>query len=582
MSSARSFDVSSGDPWRWASRGQGGPEAASPAATSGDALRSGETIQPAFDELGLPLSEATFVVVDLETTGTSAVECGITEIGAVKVRGGHVLGEYQTLVNPGQPISAFVATLTGITNSMVVDAPPLSAVLPSFLEFARGTILVAHNAPFDIGFLKAACRRLDYAWPGNPVVDTVALSRRVVTRDEAPNHKLATLAALFGASVTPEHRALADARATVDVLHRLLERLAPLGVTHTADLASAHRSVPDAVRRKHSLADSLPTGPGVYRFHAPDGEVLYVGTSARVRQRVRSYFTESEKRGRIAEMLRIADRVSAIECATILEAQVREIRLIADGRPRYNQRSKNPERSWWVVLNDGTRPRLATTRTVPAGPAALGPCSSRTAALALIASVYQSVSLPGWTLDRGGPFADGDATSVSALLRRLLGADPSPVVAAMQERMARLAADERFEEAAHQRDSLREYLKAGDRHARYHALRDAGRIVAAAAAQRRNGVPDGAWEVHVIDNGRLVAATVAPQAQAVPAVAQAAVQLAEVTTDASQSGNWSQESRIIDAWLRGPGVRLAPECSYRPAWCSPFQAAGDAAGLDLL
>ncbi len=145
-------------------------------------------VQPSFADIGTPLRDVTFVVVDLETTGSRADDAGITEIGAVKVRGGEVLGEFQSLVNPGRPVPAFVARLTGITTAMVSTAPGVELVLPGFLEFARGTVLVAHNAPFDIGFLRAACAGLDYAWPGFDVVDTLPLARRTVPRDEAPNH----------------------------------------------------------------------------------------------------------------------------------------------------------------------------------------------------------------------------------------------------------------------------------------------------------------------------------------------------------------------------------------------------------
>ncbi|WP_261376362.1 DEDD exonuclease domain-containing protein, partial [Isoptericola variabilis] len=291
-------------------------------------------VQPSFEELGTPLRDVTFVVVDLETTGGRTEDSGITEIGAVKVRGGEVLGELQSLVNPGHPVPAFVARLTGITTAMVATAPDLALVLPSFLEFARGSVLVAHNAPYDVGFLRAACERLGYPWPGFRVVDTVPLARRVVTRDEAPNHKLSTLAALFRARTTPQHRALADARATVDVLHGLLERLAPLGVTHLEDLATAADPVPPEVRRKRHLADGLPDAPGVYLFRGPGDEVLYVGTSTNIRKRVRTYFTAGEKRRRITEMVRIAHAVTPVVCATPLEAQVRELRLITEHAPR--------------------------------------------------------------------------------------------------------------------------------------------------------------------------------------------------------------------------------------------------------
>src|SRR6476469_8430203 len=115
-------------------------------------------VQASFDDLGTHLSQVTFCVVDLETTGGAETDM-ITEVGAVKVRGGEVLGEFQTLVNPKAHIPPLIAVLTGITNQMVANAPGLRHVLPSFLAFAQGTVLVAPNAPFDVGFLTRACAR---------------------------------------------------------------------------------------------------------------------------------------------------------------------------------------------------------------------------------------------------------------------------------------------------------------------------------------------------------------------------------------------------------------------------------------
>src|SRR5437764_11342554 len=118
--------------------------------------------QLSFDELGTPLRETTFCVFDLETTGGAAKTDAITEIGAVKVRGGEVLGEFATLVDPGRGIPPEIVSLTGITNAMVCAAPTWEQVLPAFLEFAAGAVLVAHNSGFDIGFLRAACHRFGY------------------------------------------------------------------------------------------------------------------------------------------------------------------------------------------------------------------------------------------------------------------------------------------------------------------------------------------------------------------------------------------------------------------------------------
>lgn len=213
----------------------------------------------------IALADTTFVVVDLETTGGRAAGDGhdaITEIGAVKVRGGVVLGELATLVDPGRAIPPQIVALTGITSAMVHDAPRIDSVLPAFLEFARGAVLVAHNAGFDIGFLRAAAERLGLTWPRPPVLCTVRLARRVLTRDEAPSVRLAALAQLFGAATTPTHRALDDARATVDVLHGLIERVGNQGVRTYPELRSYLPDKTAPQRRKRHLAAGIPRPAG--------------------------------------------------------------------------------------------------------------------------------------------------------------------------------------------------------------------------------------------------------------------------------------------------------------------------------
>ena len=154
----------------------------------------GRPVQLSLDDLGTPLSDVTFVVVDLETTGGTPADCAITEIGAVKVRGGEVLGEFQTLVDPGGPVPAFIQVLTGITTTMLIGAPPIEQVLPSFLEFSRGAVLVAHDAPFDIGFLKAAAARHGTPGPatrwwtrsGSPAASSPATRRRTTSSRRWP------------------------------------------------------------------------------------------------------------------------------------------------------------------------------------------------------------------------------------------------------------------------------------------------------------------------------------------------------------------------------------------------------------
>jgi len=173
-------------------------------------------IQRSFDDLGRPLAEVTFAVLDLETTGGSPASCEITEVGVVKVRGGDVLGTFQTLVNPGVPVPPSITFLTGITDVMVVPAPRIEDVLEPLVRFIGDAVIVGHNVRFDLGFLAAAADR--HGWPrlNNTVVDTCALARRLV-RDEVPNCKLQTLADRFRVRHRPTHRALDDAWATTEV-----------------------------------------------------------------------------------------------------------------------------------------------------------------------------------------------------------------------------------------------------------------------------------------------------------------------------------------------------------------------------
>jgi len=176
------------------------------------------------------LLETTFAVLDLETSGGSPkLGAGITEIGVVKVRAGKVLGTFQSFVDPGHSLPPFITQLTGITDEMLLSAPFIDEVLPTLIEFlgsADETVLVAHNSPFDMSFLKAAALAHQYPWPNYLTIDTARLARAVLDRDEVINCKLGTLATFFNTQTSPNHRALDDALATVDVLHGIIERLA--------------------------------------------------------------------------------------------------------------------------------------------------------------------------------------------------------------------------------------------------------------------------------------------------------------------------------------------------------------------
>lgn len=543
-------------------------------------------IQPSFDDLGRPLVDITFCVVDLETTGGSAARGSkITEFGAVKVRGGEVLGEFQTLVNPDEDIPAFITVLTGITGAMVIDAPRIAQALPSFLEFAHGSVLVAHNAPFDIGFLKHASRGLDIQWPGFEVLDTAVLARRVMLRDEVPNVKLATLARVFHATTTPNHRALADARATVDVLHGLFERLGPLGVTTLEETKSYTSRILPEQRRKRHLADRVPSAPGVYLFRGPRDEVLYVGTSKNLRERVRSYFTNSETRSRMGEMVTLAQRVEAVVCATALEAQVRELRLIACHRPPYNRRSKFPDRKSWLKLTNEPWPRLSVvTRILDDDADYIGPFRSRAAAEDAMAVIHDTYGLRQCT----GRLPRRPRRSACALaelghclspcdgsvepetyqvevgrVRENLIANPDEIVALSTDRMARLADHERFEDAARVRDRVAALLRSARRTQRLRELTTTGEIVAAAPH------PDG-WEIHAIRWGRLAASGVLPRGtDPGPWVDQLLLAAESVEPGFGPiPAALAEETEALLRWLETPGLRMV-----RGAWHSTLSGA---------
>ena len=191
------------------------------------------------------LIDVPFVVFDLETSGAApSTGAAVTEIGALKVLGGEIIGEFQCFVDPEHYLSDFITSLTGITDEMLAGAPTIDQVLPTFLDFlgpAHETVLVAHNAPFDMSFMKAAAIVHSYQWPDYPVIDTARVARYVLDRDEVPNCKLSTLAPFFGSPTSPNHRALDDARATVDVLHGIFERLGSHSVTTLEQLLQFKR-----------------------------------------------------------------------------------------------------------------------------------------------------------------------------------------------------------------------------------------------------------------------------------------------------------------------------------------------------
>ncbi len=556
--------------------------------------------QSSFDDLGTHLSQVTFCVVDLETTG-SAVEDTITEFGAVKVRGGEVLGEFQTLVNPRTAIPPLIAVLTGITNQMVAAAPTLAQVLPSFLAFAGDSVIVAHNAAFDTGFLRRACEQHGYPPPRWTVVDTVGLARQILLRDEVPNCRLATLARHFHSPTAPNHRALTDAQATVDVLHGLLERVGNLGVHTIEDLSEFTRRVSPQRRAKRTWASDLPTKAGVYLFVAehddkdgdPHRQVLYVGKSTNLRARVRTYFTAAETRPRMDEMVRLSTGVETIVCDSPLQAEVTELRLIAAHAPPYNRRSKYPERTQWIKITDEAFPRLSIVRAVrDDGATYFGPFHRRQAAEDVVLAIYDgfpirqcsprlsvkhpvnACALAG--MGRCSAPCDGSVSPeayaiIVEQVRTALSSDVRPAVAGVSERLSRLVRQQRFEEADVIRRRLDTLVRTGRRFHRVRSLAACPEIVAAF----RRGEN---WEIHVIRHGRLAASGVATPRDVPQAVARDVRATAETVLrpPAPLPAAGIEETERIADWLEQPGTRIIEMVGD---WMWPLNAVLDHDGL---
>ena len=447
----------------------------------------GSLMQRSPDDPGTPLREVTFCVLDLETTGASPAGCAITEIGAVKLRGGERIGTFQTLVNPGTPIPPYVTALTAITEAMVLPAPRVEQVLPTFLSFLAGTVVVGHNVRFDVSFLRAAMAAHGYQRSELPsaVVDTCALARRLVG-DEVPDCRLGTLASGFGLAHRPCHRALDDALATGDLLHLLLERAGTLGVAGLDDLLSLPTVAGHPQVGKLRLTSSLPRSPGVYLFRDRRGRVLHVGkATANLRQRVRSYFS-SNRRGKLAQLLRETTAIDHVACANPLEAAVLEMRLIHEHVPRFNHQAARGRRHAYVKLTlDERFPRLSVVRNPKAGDGCpyLGPLPSHSAARLVVEAIHQAAAIRRCTARAvaGCPctaqVAGAGYAAIVDRVRRGLTGEPQLLLEPLAHRMLTLAGAERFEEAADLRDRAAALAGALRRQRRFDLLRRAGRLV---------------------------------------------------------------------------------------------------------
>jgi DNA polymerase III epsilon subunit family exonuclease len=370
----------------------------------------------------VPVDAARYVVVDLETTGLRPARAGICEIGAVRLDGFLPAGTFETLVDPGLPLPAAVSSLTGLADRDLHGAPRVEAAIRRFLGFADASVLVAHNARFDLAFLDREVERLTGRRIAAPVVDTVGLARRLLAGRVA-RVSLASLAHFFGTSVRPCHRALPDARATAEILVALIGLAQERGAESVADLVELASPRRRRVYEKRSLAFGAPTRPGVYLFRGAGDQVLYVGRARDLRARLRSYFRSERQRPAVEAALAAVERVEWRVLGSELEAALEELRLIRELRPPANARGGKPDR--YVYLK-----RRGDRMIVARDPTRLGPIRSRRRA------------------ERAARALDG---ATGAELENLLSGGP---LLRLRARLRELADCRRYEDAARLRDRI--------------------------------------------------------------------------------------------------------------------------------
>lgn len=492
-----------------------------------------------------PLIDVRFCVLDIETTGGSTLDDAITEIGATIVQGGSCLGTFRSFVHPGRSIPARISYLTGITDSLVSAAPRPEAVIPAFVEFTAGSVVVGHNVRFDLAFLDAAFERQGFDPLPRPAVDTCGIARRIL-RDEVPDCRLGTLADHLRLDHRPAHRALEDALATTDLLHVLLERAASYGVVELDDLLGLQRidgRLTDAVKLR--LTEHLPRSPGVYEFLDSTGRVLYVGKATNLRQRVRSYFSTDERRS-IRPLLRELREIRHAVAPHTLAAEVVELRHLRTSAPPYNRRGRPTPRPAYVQLTSERFPRLGVVRRQKASSFTLGPLPNVAVAQRAIEAIESVIPLRrcrdrvaatpcgspcaaaqlgvapcpcAGTIDERGYQPAVDAAA--AVMHR-----PTLVVAPLVARMHQLAAAQRYEEAAATRDRLTAFTDALRRQHLVDALQHAGDVelaIGQGGAELRDGVLVRAWDSRGDDGDMPLPPAPAPASDAEHAHAESAL-----------------------------------------------------------
>lgn len=543
----------------------------------------------------MTVEQATFVIVDTETTGSRAGEDRLIEVGAAKLVGGEIVDTFQQLIDPGRHVPRRITRLTGISTAMVYGQPAAAEVMPQFVEFLGDAILVAHNLPFDARFLDVALAEAGLPPLQNPSLDTLRLARRLLS--SLPSKGLSKLTQHFGITVNGRHRALGDAAATAELLVILLERMRlEFGVETVEDLLAFQRRRYKDTRREPSHLKKireqtlplLPDRPGVYFMHDSRGRVIYVGKAKSLRNRVRSYFTGIENHTpKTRKLVRDVRDVTWKETGTELAALLEESKLIKNYLPVYN-RAQRRYRDYPFLRLDTTHgyPSISwTPRIAHDGAEYYGPLGRRGQAEELVELIGRMFLLrecddPVFTLGRpclyhqmgrcGAPCAGGEGAEQYELeverVRRFLTGQDTEAVDMVEEAMREAAAAREYEAAGWYRDQLRRLQRTLGRQRKIaSAVHEHDAVLVEPLAAGYEGLEAGA-QLFLIRHGRLAGRVDLPAAPGPDETADLRAALAE-TFDPGLAPPEAHlrpdvdEMRMLANWMR-----LHPEGARQVRW----------------
>ena len=270
-----------------------------------------------------------YAIVDIETTGGSYNEEGITEIAVYRFDGHKIVDRFSSLVNPERKIQPFVVNLTGINNEMLRSAPKFYEIAKRVIEITNDFILVAHNAQFDNRILTTEFDRLGYSFEKETLC-TVELSQKLIP--DMPSYSLGKLTRTLGIPISDRHRAQGDAKATVDLFKLLLTKDSGKDIITESIRKDPKRYLEPKLL---DLIGDAPSATGVYYMHKEDGTIIYIGKSKNIKKRLTQHFTSDTRKSKIIQ-LEIAS-ITYEKTGSELIALLKESEEIKRNKPVYNR-----------------------------------------------------------------------------------------------------------------------------------------------------------------------------------------------------------------------------------------------------